>query len=31
MMSGEDIGQGILWLIAAVIVIAIIYWVMTWL
>ena len=31
MMSGEVIGQGILWLIAAVIVIAIIYWVMTWL
>src|SRR5690625_4709988 len=31
MMSGEFIGQGILWLIAAVIVIAIIYWVMTWL
>src|SRR5690554_4561784 len=30
-MTGEFIGQGILWLIALVIVIAIIYWVMTWL
>ena len=30
-MTGQIIGQAILWLIAAVIVIAIVYWVMTWL
>ena len=30
-MTGEFIGQAILWLIAAVIVIAIVYWVMHWL
>jgi uncharacterized membrane protein YqiK len=30
-MSGELIGQLILWIIAAIIVIAVIYWVMTWL
>ena len=30
-MTGQFIGQLILWLITAVIVIAIVYWVMTWL
>ena len=30
-MSGQFIGQLILWIIAAIIVIAVIYWVMTWL